>query len=322
MFNLIISLCRIEDGFFVYLYCSEVSVDDVLILFLFKKIRIFKKKYNFSKYFFIRYNDEYGDHVRLRMFVEGKKIERIIKPNIENEYIDFLKRFLGVKYSNFNNIIRYTDYEPEVERYGGDKCISIAEDYFYLSSQTQADLAKIYDFKNYSSKILLILQLQLLALYSWSNDKEILKGILLNIINDWIFATLKKVGSFTNLRSLCNSEDGKYCIELFSKSYNRDSDSIIAALRMVSDDIQYNRLKINNVYNKWFVNNKIILEKLCMLEINQKKLFKEKMDSPKEFLNLSIFKSLIHMNNNRIGIDNSEESYIAYILFRFIDQDL
>ena len=85
------------------------------------------------RFFFVRYGEE-GPHVRLRLEVldDGPPLRAKLA-----EVIAALARPEAIAAGGLPAIdVRWVNYEPELDRYGGPAAISVAEDIFDLSSRT------------------------------------------------------------------------------------------------------------------------------------------------------------------------------------------
>jgi thiopeptide-type bacteriocin biosynthesis protein len=114
-----------REHFFVS--CLKPFIDDVI------------KKKIADTYFFIRYWEK-GYHIRLRFKGNETALQNELKPLLVNYFsVYFIEHPSQRKESSLellaNNSIHFTEYEPEVERYGGKKAILLAEKQFECSSK-------------------------------------------------------------------------------------------------------------------------------------------------------------------------------------------
>lgn len=100
-------------------------------------------------WFFIRYEDTYGPHIRLR-FKFNNQDEALKKFKIINKWLESLYEI------NIINKVELDSYERETNRYGGEKLIELFEEYSQISSELaietfrnykDIDIEKIYFFE-------------------------------------------------------------------------------------------------------------------------------------------------------------------------------
>lgn len=296
-----------------YLYCHEADPDQILVNFI--PGCIANLRHDLSKFFFIRYGDVYGKHIRLRLWI-SEQDTNLIKEDIEREYKNF---YLSAQPESGlpDNLIRYEDYIPETDRYGGDSGITIAEDYFCLSSVTILDISKEIGLKDYNTRIALILQLHLIALFALSDHKGTLIEMLTGIMETWLHAGFSKLPQIKNSPSMSFMEKRSICMESYSNAYNRDKDGIYLLLEDLSDNLKLNKDLEDDTLNNWLESNKGIRNRFNLIvDGNLSANYTLTSD-----YTLKIYKSLIHMNNNRVGIYNPDEGYIAFILISFLDEN-
>lgn len=120
-----------DEWVYIKLYCNEYRSDDVIINDIPEIIKYFEKKFIIEKFFFIRFVDHEGFHIRLRINI--KKTEESI--NI----LDKISKHVKDK-SNFIEKISLDSYEREIERYGLN--IDKIEYLFYLDSKFTINFLK------------------------------------------------------------------------------------------------------------------------------------------------------------------------------------
>lgn len=88
-------------------------------------------------WFFIRYEDTYGPHIRLR-FKFNNQDEALKKFKIINKWLESLYEI------NIINKVELDSYEREINRYGGDELIYLFEEYSQISSELVIETLRYY----------------------------------------------------------------------------------------------------------------------------------------------------------------------------------
>lgn len=193
---------------------------------------------------------------------------------------------------------QFNEYVAEIERYGGDRAIGIAEDQFYVSSKTIIRLIKLnYNLWDYNLAMSLVIQMHLfLSRHLFSKMKDEMSFYRL-FFENWLFYS--------------KGIDGKL-----------ENAEVSAINKLVSD--------FESTYQKQKITIKSLIE---LTEENQKKSWSIRWkaecaeiagryrahDLPDKY---HVYSSLIHMTNNRLGIHISDESFIAYLIFRGLEERL
>lgn len=126
-------------GGWVYfkLYCSDDMDNDLLVAF-----KRDKKSLEIENFFFIRYADESGNHLRLRVKYESEH-DALGKLSHLNAWM------LKMRENGFLKKWSMHEYTREINRYGGEFCIEAAERLFFKNSEDVIDLLDKNDIKNH-----------------------------------------------------------------------------------------------------------------------------------------------------------------------------
>jgi len=238
---------------------------------------------NMTAFFFVRYQDQVGKHLRLRVkFNDRAALGKLI--SCLDQTIDSGK---------YNLLQHKTEkYEPEILRYGGTVLLKKIEIFFEVHSRivislfakgnldilTTAFICNLLALKIFCRGIDDIVLMAKIAFDLW-------KGIALQRLNEEDLLALygrKRVEQQTTLNSIIN-----YVMEssTYSESWiNRLSGATKCIEKTISSSPLENNIRIT--YNNYY-------------------------SSPK----LGLVDSLIHMNNNRLGLNNMDESYIYYLIY-------
>lgn len=130
-----------------------------------QELHMYLTKENISDYFFIQYNDP-KPHIRLRLFSSPENLIHDLK------IIEYLHSFEFVKK------IDIADYEREIERYGGEEKIELAEEIFKKDSK---NILQLINKKN-KEHLAFVLGLNFLkTFYEGLNVEELSNLLQINI---------------------------------------------------------------------------------------------------------------------------------------------
>lgn len=286
-----------------------------------------------KEYFFIRY-DFRGPH--LRLFFKGNlhKMESALKPfavesfesyfrsnpsiREENDYINGLpEQFKWLP----NNSIHFMEYTPENERYGGQNGVRISEKEFRISSGIVLKTIKEDLNWNYDTALSTGICLQLGLLYAAGLTFPEMIIFFKASFDLWY----KKISILTE-QDQHNKMLRKEIIELFEKKFKAQKQDLIGYVSGFSELIRNKNFSSDIFLEEWIKKHKIIFDSL------RKNISKNLINTGKWFIpwqnhNItyeqqllwSIISSYIHMTNNRLGVLNRDESYLAFLIRRSIE---
>lgn len=128
----------LHDGWVYFkLYCSDDMDNDLLVAF-----KRDKKSLEIENFFFIRYADESGNHLRMRVKYESEH-DALGKLSHLNAWM------LKMRENGFLKKWSMHEYTREINRYGGEFCIEAAERLFFKNSEDVIDLLDKNDIKNH-----------------------------------------------------------------------------------------------------------------------------------------------------------------------------
>lgn len=247
-----------------------------------------------DKYFFIRYSEN-GPHVRIRFFGDENILHETVKPEFELvvKGFEFKKEF-----KLRENPIEWVDYEPEIERYGGENAIPVAEECFFVSSKaTIESLEKINDHSDRLGKGLLHMVIMVNCFFPEKHQAT-------------RFCENYHKGYLTGVAS--NEELKNFYVDSFKNGFDRQSEKLKEFIARFWEMLHDNdELPVNlDVFRNSIFS---IKEKLLVLN-RQGLLIDDQTDEPLfESKIYRILPSYVHMMNNRLGISIPEESYLAYL---------
>ena len=294
-------------------------------------IHILDEYRSIEKWFFIRYQES-GQHIRLRIkCTNPSKIKMLIRryfnqyfkknPSIRNQILNN-----NDKTYKKNDSCQFIEYSPEIERYGGEFAIDIAEFQFYKSSETIIKIFAENEDWNYNKAIIsaVYLHMSFSNAVGMSQNESCLfyKKIYLDFI-PYSTILLKGDNSFIN-----EIEKVKRVTEFFENTFISQLTKYKNITEVVLGTLNNDEVFGIDWLDNWVINMKTLRSKLDKQYRNKKIImpswYREKIDF-KIHLKLKrmwiIYTSFFHMTNNRLGILNPDESLIAYILYRSLQID-
>jgi thiopeptide-type bacteriocin biosynthesis protein len=264
-----------------------------------------RKKKLINQYFFIRYWEK-GSHIRLRLLVSEKNIAEV-EDFLNSYFNNFFKLNPSIRQNKSdnlfpNNSIHFIEYIPEIERYGGEYAIRVAEKHFQDSSEIVLNLIETYDNWNITISQGKALQLYVIFFRAISLSKDEIFNML-KIMNNshWKTAAQKIVGS--------DNID-----EIFTKQYLKNERSIKDNIKSLNEIIDTKEILNYPSFNLFYENIKEMDNTLSSL--GKKKLLssRNKIDYNTNTKKSFIYISYLHMLNNRLGLKNQDEAYLSFLI--------
>jgi len=260
-----------------------------------------------QNYFFIRFCES-GPHIRLRLLV-AKEQEKKWREKLEQESTHFFcihpsksERGPNLNWELFpDNSIQYILYKPEIERYGDINTIKNAELQFEACSDAV---------------------LQFLTLHSndWNKNAELILALKMHLT---FFAAMDF--SLTNMMDVCKSfirlwlpylfdpakpikDEQQFFVSKFKDRFKLYQDKLVPAISDYLYEHKTGKLH-DEILKPYYTRNQQIKAayKACNYDL---------------LINRDITNSFIHMTHNRIGIINSDEAYIIYLLYKCLENIL
>ena len=269
-----------------------------------------------DSFFFIRYYDT-GPHVRLRLSSDPERLQGTVLPAL----LDYLQVCLaesteGVARSYIVQSYAFIEYEPELERYGGLQGIGLAEKHFDDSSRAVlSHIVLSEEHWNYDTALGAALQLHLSFFFSLSLLPETI-GLLLDLLYlGWLPAVL------AHPSLVAGKSDPEAAIEeAYGNSYSKQQIGL-REMATALEDIIRERDEAAPLW-LWSWERDVISTHQDIME-----LVNREADDPAfsrvqaEAFAVELYQSYFHMTNNRLGLQNVDESFIGYILRRVL-QDI
>jgi thiopeptide-type bacteriocin biosynthesis protein len=276
-------------------YCDKFILE-VLVPFLETE----EYKYLYKKYFFIRYS-EAGYHIRVRFFGSTKILEEELRPLFESIIKQNLKEFITrIKKNNPEQTVdenlfymKWVPYEPELDRYGGEEAIKVAEGFFFFSSITAIEIIKRSQDNDRSSKLGKALALMVIMIRKFYIEKENASRFISNYSSNYLKAIAKE------------EKYHQAWIETFDAGFNRQSEKLI---ELVNDiwEVLDEEGELPEVFDNYSKKIDLISRELKILIENNKIIRSGMVLNVWGSVWFSIVPSYIHMMNNRLGVNIQE----------------
>lgn len=284
-----------------------------------------------TQYFFIRYWEN-GSHIRLRINFEYA-LHQILAKVLEQRANDFFNQYPAVRKlkdpvnQNMNqavsqavcqsvesvdqtvsqsvnqfvdqplaadHTIQFSVYEPEIMRYGNQQSLTWAEQHFFKSSTFILDW--ICTKKPGTSALIQALRLHLILLLATGWEIPRLIAVCDFFIDGWL-PRLYILRADVAAQKI-------FWVKEFETSFNRTKAVILPASKVFWEELTAGTA--NQKVQDLLKTNILILQNYQQADFKETKL-------------IEIMTSLMHMNNNRLGISNHEEAYGMYCTRQCLD---
>lgn len=272
-----------------------------------------------ADFFFIRY-DEDGPHLRLRLKTTVAGNTESLARQTLSFFENFLKQHPSPPVTGqpapYHNTVRVETYLPEVERYGGAFTMPAAELFFCSTSRLVAAIIAGQDLPlDTGSRLVLALRMHLLFVKNCGWRAEVAAEFFACVHLAWL-PSLLTAAEKQEEESVRNNYFVHYT-SLFEERFRQQPELqtyIYSWWHEPASDT-------DDVFSAWEQDVRNMHGVYCKCQ-SDLTLFDdgfrynvECKHADKETQMLFVFyQSIIHMTNNRIGILNYDESYLAYIL--------
>ncbi len=256
------------------------------------------EKIKIDQYFFIRYRDP-EFHIRLRLKVEKNKVKKV-----EAFILDFFRIWtsqgaVAPKELISITAIKFIEYQREMQRYGGLKSIGIIEKQFCYSSKTCLQILKEDAAQNYESILGKAIQMHLSLVATFEFDQDHTLQLFKKILSNW---SVVHLNAFTVKEQVEKNQEE--LIQQFQKSLTPNRLFVLEQISSFLEALKQGKKFESGWMQEW-------IEDLKKTGDALKKIHSEQLPL--------IVADLIHMTNNRLGIFNKDESYLAYIIIESLE---
>ncbi len=230
-----------------------------------------------ARAFFIRYEDEKGSHIRLRIRGESDWLAEILQPTLEGWFAD-------------RGTCEMAPYEPEKERFGGDEPLALAEEHFHVSTRVVLDRIGrgVY---TYGDGMFDALRMHTITAFAAGMGREKAAWYFAQLCEQWLPVFFRPAaGAPLDADAVGAIRDG------FENGFVPQQETLRSTMRELWKALETEKFDTKQPeWLRWLRGNQLILDG-----------FGENLDKA--------LPSLIHLTNNRLGITNQDEVYLNYIL--------
>lgn len=253
-----------------------------------------------SRFFFVRFGED-GPHIRLRLRGSREALEDAVRPGLMN-HVRTAWPWPGQNGASAGRL-QWTRYEPELARYGGEGAIDLAEACFESSSRLAFVMTRKLDADVRASRLGKGLLAMLVLVHAFTPDRG----------RAALFARLYRS---RYLRALAR-EEGRDVPwrEAFDAGYERQA----GMLRDVTSEV-WDRLAAGepllselDAFRADLTSVREGLERRCAA--GRVRTHEEARSSFEQAVSW-IAPSFVHMMNNRVGVNLAEETYLAHLIAR------
>jgi len=286
-----------------------------------------------QQYFFIRYWER-GPHIRLRMKGERELVKAVLEPNIKEHFETYFGSKPSIRkeptYPVFfpeeskwfsNNSVQKINYQPELDRYGGPKGLEIAEQHFMLSSKTVLDLiiekGKSWSYEEGMGSAIK-LYVSLIGAANFSIEESIAFFDMIHLA--WLPHALGIYQKQMTAEAI--EQQTLMTLQTFEESFEQQKETLIPFHQELWDGLKEGHSFDDEIMEKWYQGNKEIIQQL--VQEAELENIAERPSNYSYTINKNISKSselvwqmisdYIHLTNNRLGIQNKDESFLAFMI--------
>lgn len=288
-----------------------------------------------EQYFFIRYWDR-GPHIRLRFKGDPKVVATILRPNLKEHFMSYFESKPSQRTEpNYppsfpdhfkwlpNNSVVFMDYEPEIRRYGGAVGLDIAEWQFHAASDIALHCLKNRALNwSYDDALGTAIKLHLAFVSAVEMDIQEATSFFHFLYHNWLPRSFRYYHK--KLTREAYIQQAEELTAAFAKSFTLQKDTLVPFHQVMwealESDVEFEEADLNI----WIKNNRTVHQRLAeameaqQLEERppeeQYQLSNNAVVNAKRKLIWSFYGDYFHMTNNRLGILNRDEGFLAYLM--------
>lgn len=250
-------------------------------VFLTRAVKPFLEQYIWSRQgtraFFIRYEDEKGRHIRLRLRGEAEWVEETLRPALAGWF-------------EGRGEWKEVAYEPETARFGGERGLALAEEYFHVSTRVVLERLSRDRF-TYGDAMFDALRMHTITAFATGFDRKKASWYYGQLCDQWLSSFFRDDEREQPVPGLQDEVKAG-----FKQVFSPQKEDLQQALNELWKALEAGKFdKKQPEWVRWLRGNQLILNE-----------FGENLDK--------VLPSLLHLTNNRLGINNQDEVYLNYIL--------
>jgi thiopeptide-type bacteriocin biosynthesis protein len=280
--------------------------------------------------FFIRYGER-GPHIRLRFQGDAPTLLQRVKPQLTLFFQQYFARYPSQRDEPAwvqevpaeeqwfpNNSVQFITYEPEIERYGGPEGIRIAEQQFHASSRAVLALLQDSAHWSYDRALGAAIQLHLTFAAGLGMDWHEAVRFFTSVAQHWCHhpAVLTPQQS-----PEAQARQWEQLWRTFAQHFRQQQATLVPYHQTLWQALMEDVTFEHDWLNHW---RHAMQQVGCALRRAQdQQQLRVPDDRPLDTGSARptaqqalwpIFESYVHMTNNRLGIRNRDEAYLAYLM--------
>ncbi|MEQ1747306.1 MAG: thiopeptide-type bacteriocin biosynthesis protein [Saprospiraceae bacterium] len=264
-------------------FSCHIYPNETLDVFLARAVRPFLEQHIWpskgARAFFIRYEDEKGPHIRLRLRGEVAWLDAL-QPKLEDWFFE-------------RGTLEPVPYFPETDRFGDADTMPWVEEYFHVSTRVVLD--RLNRPFTYGDALFDALRLHVVTVFSLGWDREKTAWYFDQLCSQWMelfFQPAEKEGGNAGWQQALRGD-----FEVAFEPQREDLRLAVSELWLALKNEKFDQEQPE--WLRWFRGNQLILAELG--------------DNLEKAL-----PSLLHLTNNRLGINNQDEVYINFLLAKTV----
>lgn len=233
-----------------------------------------------ARFFFVRFEDEKGPHLRLRFRGETAWLRETLLPAFE---------MLVKDRGSWTEV----PYEAESDRFGGQDAMAWAEEHFHLSTRVVLDRIARPEF-TYGDALYDALRLNAMMLHAAGFTRERASWYFGQLTDQWLPLFFRPENDEKPQDKIWMQE----VREQFEQSFQAQENALRPVMDALWEALQTGKTDAKQPeWRRWHMGNEMVLGELGS---NLEKALP----------------SLIHLSNNRLGVTNPDEVFVCYVLMR------
>ncbi len=289
-------------------------------------------------YFFIRYWEQ-GPHIRFRFFC-GPATANIVRQRLETAYHGYCqKQPANYDYYGFspedlveineawrpNNSLHWVQYEPEIQRYGGIHGLPLCEAHFNDSSSAVLQMLHQEASWSYTHGLTAALQMHLLFARAANLSPEELLQLFHFVFLSWFPRAVDETNSLTAEERVQKQNE---ILKLFQQQWDKQREALQPFITTMWQTPEADMAEVleTPVYTFYQKSRETVRQLEAAFDQGKLEnpgwlnyLPNSNELSEKQKTLWAIYGSFIHMTNNRLGVLNRDEGFIAFLIKQGIE---